>query len=136
MLKNFHMCDRYRNDCIGIQIMYWQLTLKFLYLCGLHARYYVEWSKIEVLLGHYEGLRHNNKNLSLFVCLSACRVLCKTHSSGNGAGNSTGPVTMRCFFPIDFSMSADPNAVKRVFKSASAPLRQFHSHCVYNQITL
>jgi hypothetical protein len=64
------MCDRYRNDCFGIQIMYWQLTLKFLYLCGLRARYYVEWSKIEVLLRHYEGLRYNNKDLSLFICLS------------------------------------------------------------------
>jgi hypothetical protein len=64
------MCDRYPNDCIGIQIMYWQLTLKFLYLCGILARYYVEWSEIEVLLLHYEGLRHNNKDLSLFIRLS------------------------------------------------------------------
>jgi len=107
------MCDRYRNACIGIQIMYWQLTLKFLYLCGLRARHYVEWSKIEVLLRHYEPLRHNNKDLPLFVCLSVC-VLCKTHNSGNGPGNSTGLVTMLCFFPIDFTMSADRNVVKRV----------------------
>jgi hypothetical protein len=64
------MCDRYRNDCNGIQIMYWQLTLKFLCLCGLRARCYVERSKIEVLLRHYEGFRHTNKDLSLFVCLS------------------------------------------------------------------
>lgn len=64
------MFGRYPNDCIGIQIMYWQLTLKFLCLCGLRARHYEEWSKIEGLLRHYEGLRHNNKDLSLFFCLS------------------------------------------------------------------
>lgn len=111
------MCDRYRNDCIGIQIMYWQLTLKFLYLCGLRARHYVEWSKIEVLLRHYEGLRHNNKDLSLFVCISICLSVCvlwKTDNGGNGPGNSAGLVTMLCFFPIDFTMSADRNVVKRV----------------------
>jgi len=50
--------------------MYWQLTLKFLYLCVFRALYYVEWSKMEGLLRHYEGLRHNNKDLSLSVCLS------------------------------------------------------------------
>jgi hypothetical protein len=92
--------------------MFWQLTLKFLYLCGLRAWYYVEWDKIEVLLRHYEGLRHNYKDLSRFVCLSVYYV--KKHDSGIGAGNSTGPVTMLCFFPIDYCMSADRNVVRRV----------------------